>query len=127
MYYNPNIEEATITNENFREVLYTDPRLQLVVMSLKPGEEIGMEVHDTLDQFVRIEAGEGKAVLDDTEYTLSDGSVVIVPKGTNHNIVNMSETALLKLYTIYTPPEHAEGTVHATKAEADAAHEHYEG
>ncbi|XKT74589.1 MAG: cupin domain-containing protein [Patescibacteria group bacterium UBA2163] len=127
MYYNENIEKTAIENENFRTVLYTDPRLQLVVMSLKPGEEIGMEVHNELDQFVRIEAGEGKAILDDQEFTLGDGSVVIVPKGTNHNIVNTSTTTELKLYTIYTPPEHAEGVVHATKAEADADDEHYHG
>lgn len=127
MYYNENIEETTIENENFRTVLYTDPRLQLVVMSLKPGEEIGMEVHNELDQFVRVEKGEGKAVLDGKEFALGDGSVVIVPKGTNHNIVNTSDSMPLKLYTIYSPPEHAEGVVHATKADADADEEHYQG
>lgn len=121
-----NIEEATLANETFRTVLYTDERLQLVVMSLKPGEEIGEEVHGHTDQFIRVEAGEGVAVLEGEEVPLRDGSVVIVPQGVRHNVINTSEAAALKLYTLYAPPEHAPGTVHTTKAEADAA-EHHEG
>jgi mannose-6-phosphate isomerase-like protein (cupin superfamily) len=124
MAYFKNIEEEALANENFRKVIYTDPRLQLVLMSLKPGEDIGMEVHD-LDQFIRIEKGMGKAILDGEEFALQDGSAVIVPKGTNHNILNTS-TNPMKLYTIYTPPNHAEGTTHRTKAEAEVAEEHYQ-
>lgn len=122
-----NIERASLENENFRKVLYTDERLQLVVMSLLPKEDIGMEVHE-LDQFIRVEAGEGKAVLNSVEHTLCDGSVVIVPQGTSHNIINTSATKPLKLYTLYAPPNHKDGTVHKTKADADADEgEHFDG
>lgn len=124
--YIANIEDLTIQNEFFRKVLYTDTRLQLVVMSLRPGEDIGMETHD-LDQFIRVEAGEGKAVLDGEEHVLRDGSVVIVPQGTEHNIINTSSEYPLKLYTLYAPPEHKDGTVHATKAEALTREEHFDG
>jgi mannose-6-phosphate isomerase-like protein (cupin superfamily) len=120
-----NIEEAALRNNYFREVLYTDDRLQLVVMSLLPNQDIGMEVHQ-LDQFIRVEKGEGKAILDGEAHALLDGSVVVVPAGTNHNILNISADAPLKLYTLYAPPNHAPGTVHKTKAEAEASEEHYE-
>lgn len=123
--YIDNIEALTRANENFRTVLYTDERLQLVVMTLKPGEEIGAETHH-LDQFIRIEEGEGMAVLDGIETPISDGSAVIVPQGVRHNIINTSETTSLKLYTLYAPPEHAPDTIHATKADADADDEHYD-
>lgn len=119
-----NIEEASLTNTHFRQVLYTDPKLQLVVMSLKPGEDIGEEVHQ-LDQFIRVEQGEGKAVLDGEERVLADGSVVIIPSGVKHNIINTSATQSMKLYTLYAPPNHAPGTVHTTKEEAEASEEHY--
>lgn len=118
MVYIPNIETETLENEHFRKVLYTDPRLQLVVMSLLPNENIGMEAHHTLDQFIRVERGEGKAVLNSEEFTLMDGSVVIVPKGVEHNIINTSSTNPLKLYTVYAPAQHPAGTIHHTKAEA---------
>jgi mannose-6-phosphate isomerase-like protein (cupin superfamily) len=118
------IEEKTVKNSNFREVLFTTSRSQLVVMSLKPGEEIGMEVHSDVDQFLRIEAGEGKAVLNGKEHPLRDGTAVVVPAGVEHNFINTSKDQDLKLYTIYTPPEHPDGTVHVTKAEADAAEHH---
>jgi mannose-6-phosphate isomerase-like protein (cupin superfamily) len=126
--YITNIEEKTIANSNFREVLYTDERLQLVVMSLKPLEEIGEEVHE-LDQFLRIEKGEGKAVLNGEEHTIGDGFAIVVPKGTRHNIINTSSTEPLKLYTLYAPPNHKDGTIHATKAdaEADEARDHWQG
>jgi mannose-6-phosphate isomerase-like protein (cupin superfamily) len=120
--YVTNIERKTLSNSKFREVLNTTSRSQLVVMSLKPGEDIGMEVHDDVDQFLRVEAGEGKAVLDGKEYPLEDGSAVVVAAGVEHNIINTSKNKELKLYTIYTPPEHPEGTVHTTKAEAEAVH-----
>lgn len=120
------IEQASLENEYFRKVLYTDARLQLVVMSLRPQEDIGMEAHQ-LDQFIRVERGEGKAILDGQEQAIGDGSVVIVPQGTQHNIINTSATEPMKLYTLYAPPNHAEGTVHKTKAEAEAHEEHYGG
>jgi mannose-6-phosphate isomerase-like protein (cupin superfamily) len=123
--YVTNIEEKTLKNENFREVLNTTSRSQLVVMTLQPGEEIGMEVHGDIDQFLRIEAGTGKAVLDGEEYPLKDGSAVVVAAGVEHNIINTSKDQPLRLYSIYTPPEHSPGTVHATKAEADAAEHHH--
>lgn len=125
--YVTNIEEKSLANTYFREVLYTDERVQLVVMSLLPGEEIGAEVHD-LDQFIRVEQGVGKAVLDGVEHDLKDGSAVVVQKGANHNIINTSTTEQMKLYTLYAPPNHKEGTIHKTKAEADAdEHEHFDG
>jgi len=120
-----NIEETSLQNEYFRKVLYTDTRLQLVVMSLKPGEDIGEEVHD-LDQFIRIESGKGKAVLDGKEHDLVDGSVVVIPQGTRHNIVNTSSQPM-KMYTLYAPPNHKDGTIHKTKAEAEGAEEHFDG
>jgi mannose-6-phosphate isomerase-like protein (cupin superfamily) len=123
--YLTDIEEKTIKNNNFREVLNTTPQSQLVVMALQAGEEIGMEVHNDIDQFLRIEAGTGKAVLDGKEYPLKDGSAVVVPAGVEHNIINTSKNEPLKLYSIYTPPEHPDGTVHATKADADAAEHHH--
>lgn len=125
--YITDIEAESLKNDYFRRVLYTDERLQLVVMALKPGEEIGAETH-TLDQFLRIEAGEGKAVLDGTESPLKDGSIVIVPAGTLHNIINTSSEKPMKLYTLYAPPDHRPGTVHKTKAEAEAdTNDHFEG
>lgn len=122
--YVTDIEEKTQKNSKFREVLFTTSRTQLVVMSLKPGEDIGTEVHDDVDQFLRVESGEGKAVLNGKEHPLKDGSAVVVPAGVEHNIVNTSQGSDLKLYTIYTPPEHADGTVHETKAQAEAAGHH---
>jgi mannose-6-phosphate isomerase-like protein (cupin superfamily) len=125
--YSDNIEKLTLENEYFRKVLYTDARVQLVVMCLRPNEDIGAEVHQ-LDQFIRIEKGEGKAILDDTEYSLTDGSVVVVPSGTKHNIINLSGSNPLKLYTVYAPPNHKDGTVHKTKADAAADEaEHFDG
>jgi len=122
--YHTDIEKKSLENEYFREVLFTGPNSQLVVMALKPGEEIGVEIHGDVDQFIRVEAGQGKAVLDGEEYMLVDGSAVVIPAGTEHNIFNSSSTETLKLYTIYTPPEHPDGTIHKTKAEA-YEHEHH--
>jgi mannose-6-phosphate isomerase-like protein (cupin superfamily) len=119
-----NIEDATKENENFRKVLFTAPNSQLVVMSLKPGEEIGMEVHN-LDQFIRIEKGKGKAVLDGEEYEIEDDWAIVIPAGTNHNIINTDVDDEMKLYTVYSPANHPDGTIHATKADAEAA-EHEE-
>lgn len=117
--YVANIEEVTKENDKFRQVLYTAKSSQLVVMSIPPGGDIGEEVHE-LDQFLRIEAGKGKAVLNDMEYEIEDDWAVVVPAGTKHNFINTSETEPLKLYTIYSPPEHKDGVVHATKEEAMA-------
>ena len=118
--YIVNIEEKTEANNYFREVLFTAPHSQLVVMSLKPGEDIGEEVHSDIDQFLRIESGEGKAILDGEETAIKDGSAVVVPAGVRHNIVNTSDLLVLKLYTVYSPPEHRDGTIHQTKADAVA-------
>lgn len=123
--YVVDIEKAAKDNDYFRKVLYTAPNSQLVVMCLKPGEDIGMEMHD-LDQFIRIEKGEGKAILDGVEHSLEDDWAVVIPAGTNHNIINTGKKPM-KLYTIYSPPEHEDGTVHKTKAEAMAAEKEHHG
>lgn len=119
-----NIETASWENENFRKVLYTAKNSQLVVMNLKPGEDIGEEVHQ-LDQFLRCEAGSGKAILDGVEHNLSDGFIVVVPAGTKHNIINTSPDTAMKLYTLYSPPNHRDGIVHKTKADAVADEAEY--
>ncbi|MBI1833497.1 MAG: cupin domain-containing protein [Candidatus Andersenbacteria bacterium] len=121
-----NIEQLTIANEYFRQVLYTATHTQLTVMHLQPKESIGEEVHD-VDQFLRIEEGTGRAVLDGHESKLTDGSVVIVPAGVNHNIINDSDTEPLKLYTLYCPPHHRDGVIHTTKEEAVHDSEHFDG
>lgn len=118
MGYIDNIEEKTLGNDNFREVLFTGKFMQLVVMSLKPGEEIGEEVHDNVDQFFRVEEGKANVVIDGKENILTDDMVAIVPAGARHNVINVSEDTTLKLYTIYTPPEHPDGTIHKTIDEA---------
>src|ERR1035437_6423611 len=125
--YNANIEKDAIANTNFRKVLYTAKHCQLVLMSLKPNEEIGMEVHADNDQFFRFEKGEGKCIINGNEYTLSDGSVIIVPSGAQHNIINTSSSEDLKLYTIYSPAHHKDGIVRATKAEAEADGPEFDG
>jgi mannose-6-phosphate isomerase-like protein (cupin superfamily) len=120
-----NIEALSVANLNFRQVLYTAKNCQLVVMSLKPKEDIGMEVHK-LDQFFRVEEGSGEAILDGVHKQISTGFAVIVPAGTRHNIVNTG-TAPMKLYTLYAPPNHRDGVVHKTKADAEADKEHFDG
>ena len=116
--YTTNIERDTLENENFRKVLYTAPNLQLVLMTLQPGEEIGMETHDHGDQFFRVEGGEGEAILDGEAHKLADGDIVVIPAGAEHNIVNTSSSEALRVYTIYTPPEHPDGTINKTMADA---------
>ncbi len=116
------IEDLTLQNTNFRKVIFTGKHAQLVLMNLLPGEEIGMEVHDNVDQFFRFEEGEGKVVIDGEEAVLGPQMAVVVPAGSQHNIINTSAVSHLKLYTIYSPPNHPEGTIQATKAEADEAH-----
>ena len=119
--YNDNIETLTAANTDFRRVLYTGKHLQLVLMTLQPGEEIGSEVHDGIDQFFRFEEGEGVVDIDGVENKVEDGSGVIVPSGARHNVRNTGDKPL-KLYTLYGPPEHQDGITQATKAEADARH-----
>lgn len=125
--FNANIEKETLDNKNFRKVLYTGAHSQLVLMSLKPNEEIGMEVHTGNDQFFRIEAGEGKVLIDGNEYIVGDGSAIVVPSGAEHNVINTSDTEDLKLYTIYSPAHHQDGVVRATKAEAEADGPEFDG
>jgi len=123
--YVGHIEKATLKNNYFRQVLFTGKYSQLVVMCLQPSEEIGDEVHPDVDQFFRIEQGEAKFVFDGIEeHVVHDGDAVVVPAGAYHNVINTSSTTALKLYTIYTPPNHPDGTVHKTKAEAEAAEHH---
>lgn len=125
--FHTNIEKDTLANENFRKVLYTGKHSQLVLMSLKPNEEIGMEVHPDNDQFFRFEEGEGKVVIDGNEYKVADGSAVVVPAGAEHNVVNVSADKSLKLYTIYSPAHHKDGIVRATKEEAEANEADFDG
>lgn len=121
--YVDNIEEVTLENEDYRRVLYTGKNSQLVLMSIQPGDEIGEEVHD-LDQFIRIESGKGLAILDGVEHHLEDDHALVIPQGMRHNVINTGSEPL-KLYSIYSPPEHKDGTVHKTKAEE--AEEHFDG
>lgn len=123
MGYIDNIEEKTLGNDNFRKVLYTGKHMQLVVMCLKASEDIGEEVHESVDQFFRVEQGEAKFVIDGVESIVGENMVAIVPAGSLHNVINTSETADLKLYTIYSPANHPEGTVHPTKEDAMKAEE----
>lgn len=121
------IEEATLENKNFRKVLYTSKHSQLVLMSLKPLEEIGMEVHEENDQFFRFERGLGLCIIDGNEYEVGDGFAVVVPAGAQHNIINISETEELKLYTIYSPAHHKDKIVRATKKEAEENEAEFDG
>jgi len=121
------IEKETIENTNFRKVLYTGKNSQLVLMSLRPMEEIGMEVHSNVDQFFRFEKGEGKVIIDGVSHPVKGGDAVIVPAGAQHNVVNASKILELKLYTIYSPPEHQDKVVRNTKADAMASPEEYDG
>ena len=125
--FSSNIEQDTLANTNFRKVLYTGKYSQLVLMSLLPGEEIGMEVHEDNDQFFRFEKGMGKCIIDGNEYDLADGSAIVVPAGAQHNIINTSETEMLKLYTIYSPAHHKDGIVRATKVEANTNGAEFDG
>ena len=115
--YVTNIERDTLDNEDYRRVLFTGPHTQLVLMTLQPGEEIGREAHHGHDQFIRVEAGNGVALLNGQEHPLADGSAVVIPSGVEHNIINRSTDTPLRLYTLYSPPEHPDGTVQHTKAE----------
>ncbi|MDD2696997.1 MAG: cupin domain-containing protein [Candidatus Pacebacteria bacterium] len=125
--YVTNIEKNTLENDNFRKVLYSAKHSQLVLMSLLPGEEIGMEVHPDNDQFFRFEKGQGKCIIDGNEYELKDGTAVVVPAGSQHNIINVSATEELKLYTIYSPAHHKDGIIRKTKEIAEANEAEFDG
>lgn len=125
--YKDNIEKLTLANDNFRQVLYSGPHSQLVLMSLKPNEEIGMEVHEDNDQFFRFEKGNGKVIIDGNEYGVADGDAVVVPAGAEHNVINLSNEGDLKLYTIYSPAHHKDGIVRRTKTEAEANEAEFDG
>jgi len=125
--FKSNIEKATLENNNFRKVLYSAHHLQLVLMSLKPGEEIGAEIHKDNDQFFRFEGGSGKCVIDGNEYNVKDGDVIIVPAGAKHNVMNADKTTQLKMYTIYAPPHHKDGIVRATKKDAETNEAEFDG
>ncbi|MBP1610439.1 MAG: hypothetical protein H6Q04_2674 [Acidobacteria bacterium] len=125
--FHSNIEKLTLDNENYRKVLYTGRHSQLVLMCLQPKEEIGMEVHAENDQFFRFEKGEGKCIIDGNEYAVKDGSAIVVPSGAKHNIINVSQTDSLKLYTIYSPAHHKDRIVRATKQEAESNEAEFDG
>ena len=125
--YSVNIETKTLENDFFREVLYTGPQSQLVVMTLQPGEEIGQEIHDDHDQFIRVEAGHGEAILDGERHALSDGVAVVVPAGVEHNVINTSPSEPLRLYTIYSPAEHLDGTINRTNQDASEYEREHHG
>ena len=125
--YKDNIEKLTLENENFRKVLYTGEHCQLVLMSLKPGEEIGSEVHMDNDQFFRFETGEGKVIINETEYEVGDGDAVIVPFGATHNVINTSDALALKLYTIYAPSHHKGGVLRKSREQAIADSPEFDG
>lgn len=114
-----NIEKLTLQNNYFRQVLYTGQHTQLVIMSLLPNEEIGVEVHAVVDQFFRVEAGEGKVIMNGEEHTIKDGDAFVIPAETKHNVINTSTDKPLKLYTLYSPPHHKDGIIHKTKQEAE--------
>lgn len=122
-----NIEKETLENDNFRKVLYTGEHAQLVLMSLKPGENIGMEVHEDILQFFRFEKGEGKVIVNENEYNVGDGDSVMVPSGSKHDVINVSKTEDLKLYTLYSPPHHKDGIVRKTKKEAEENGPEFDG
>lgn len=125
--FNINIEKEALANDNYRKVIYTSKHSQLVLMSLKPKEEIGMEIHPDNDQFFRFESGTGKCVINGNEYEVKDGSAIVVPAGAEHNVINISSETSLKLYTIYSPAHHKDGVVRATKAEAETDSPEFDG
>lgn len=125
--FKSNIERDTMENYNFRKVLYSGKHLQLVLMSLKAGEEIGEEIHHDNDQFFRFESGTGKCVIDGHEYDVKSGDVIIIPAGARHNIMNTDSIAELKMYTIYAPPHHKDGIIRATKEEAENNEAEFDG
>lgn len=125
--FKTDIEKDTLDNSNFRKVLYTSKHIQLVLMSLRPGEEIGEETHSDNDQFFRIEAGHGKCVIDGNEYEIGDGNAIVIPAGAKHNVINIDEQVDLKLYTLYAPPHHKDGIVRSSRKEAEGNEAEFDG
>jgi mannose-6-phosphate isomerase-like protein (cupin superfamily) len=125
--FSTNLEKDTMDNSDFRKVLYTSEHLQVVLMNLKPGEEIGEEIHNANDQFFRFESGNGKCIINGNEYNVSDGDGIVVPAGAKHNVINTNSSSELKIYTIYAPPHHKDGIVRTTKAEAEDFPEKFDG
>ena len=125
--FKSNIEKDALKNTNFRKVLYTGKHLQVVLMSLKPGEEIGAEIHKTIDQFFRFEGGKGKCIIDGNEYVVGNGDVIIVPAGSKHNVINTDAVKELKMYTIYGPPNHKDGIINATKKDSEKNDAKFDG
>jgi mannose-6-phosphate isomerase-like protein (cupin superfamily) len=125
--FSTNLEKDTMNNSDFRNVLYTSKHLQVVLMSLKPGEDIGEEIHNANDQFFRFESGTGKCIINGNLYNVSDGDAIVVPAGAKHNVINTNSSSELKMYTIYAPPHHKDGIVIATKAEAEDFLEKFDG
>jgi len=125
--FSTNITRDVMQNSNFRKVLYTGMHLQVVLMSLKPGEEIGEKIHNANDQFFRFESGQGKCIINGTEYQVMDGDVIVIPAGAKHNVINTGSAAELKMYTIYAPPHHKDGIVRSSKAEAEDFPEKFDG
>lgn len=125
--FKSNIEKDTLENDNFRKVLYTGKHLQLVLMTLKVGEDIGEETHADTDQFFRFEGGSGKCIIDGNEYSVKDGDAIVVPAGAKHNIINTDTNKAFKMYTLYGPPNHLDGIVRATKEDAEKKNEHFDG
>jgi len=126
-WFHANIEQDTLANNNFRKVLYTGKHMQLVLMSLEPGQDIGLETHNDNDQFFRFESGEGKCIIDGNEYLVHDGSAIIIPAWAEHNIINTSQSKPLKMYTIYSPAHHKDGIIRTSKAEAQANDQEFDG
>jgi mannose-6-phosphate isomerase-like protein (cupin superfamily) len=125
--FKSNIENDSLDNNNFRKVVYTGKHLQVVLMSLKAGEEIGEETHQNNDQFFRFEGGSGKCIIDETEYLVTNGDVIVVPSGAKHNVINIDSKTELKMYTIYGPPNHKDETIRATKEDAEKYEEEFDG
>lgn len=125
--FKSNIEKDTLENNNFRKVLYTGKHLQLVLMSLNVGEDIGEETHHNIDQFFRFESGNGKCIIDETEYIVTGGDVIVIPSGAKHNIINTDNKTELKMYTLYGPPNHQKDTIRSTKQDAESNEEEFDG
>jgi mannose-6-phosphate isomerase-like protein (cupin superfamily) len=125
--FKSNIEKDALKNTNFRKVLYTSKHLQVVLMSLKPGEEIGAEIHKTIDQFFRFESGKGKCIIDGNEYNVENGDAIVVPAGSKHNVINTDTGKELKMYTIYTPPNHQDGIINRTKKDSEMNDVEFDG
>ena len=125
--FKSSIEKDALKNTNFRKVLYTSKHLQVVLMSLKPGEEIGAEIHKTIDQFFRFESGKGKCIIDGNEYNVENGDAIVVPAGSKHNVINTDTGKELKMYTIYTPPNHQDGIINRTKKDSEMNDVEFDG